>query len=176
MRILPLLLAIAAILTLPNHARPVSVLLPTEEAYPPLSIKSHLVDVRIDGPIARTRIAQVFHNPHPTDLEATFVISLPPNAQVTDFVMIINGQEVHAQALESHEAREIYTRIVRQMKDPGLLEFIDRQTFRVRVYPVPRQGDMPIELSFAQPLRRQGELLAYDFPATMAAGSRQIDE
>ena len=160
----------------PAAAHAVSVLMPADNQYPPLSIKSNLVDVRIDGPVARTHISQVFHNPHPRDLEATFVISLPKNAQVTDFVMTINGEEVHAQALESAEARAIYTSIVRRMKDPGLLEFVDHQTFRVRVFPVPREGDMPIELSYAQPLRREGDLFAFDFGSEMAAGSREVDE
>ncbi|MCB2155572.1 VIT and VWA domain-containing protein [bacterium] len=176
MKITRLLMILALTLTWPVAASAVSVLMPTDNQYPPLSIKSNLVDVRVDGPVARTHIYQVFHNPHPRDLEGTFVISLPKDAQVTDFVMTINGEEVHAQALESGEAREIYTSIVRRMKDPGLLEFVDHQTFRVRVFPIPGDGDMPIELSYAQPLRREGDMYALDFGSEMAAGARQVDE
>ncbi|MBI5153933.1 hypothetical protein HZA57_01745, partial [Candidatus Poribacteria bacterium] len=161
--ILRIAFAVLLALVLPAAAPAISILIPDDPAYPPLTIRSQVIDVDIDGPVARTRLEQVFTNPHPRELEGQFLLPLPKGAQITDFVMIINGQEVHAQALEREEAERIYTDIVRRMQDPGLLEYLDGQTFRVRVYPIPASGDLPIQLSFAQPLRREGELMAFDF-------------
>ncbi len=148
---------------LPLESRALTILVPTDAQYAPLEIKSQVIDVRIDGPVARTHLKQVFHNPYNRQLEGTFLVPLPKDAQVTDFSMVINGQEVHATALEREQAREIYTGIVRRMQDPGLLEYIDAQTFSMRVFPIPARGDMPIELSFAQPIRREGEMYAFNF-------------
>jgi len=166
----------AALLFLAGAARAISVVVPDDPTCAPLELKSQIIDARIDGPVARTKISQVFHNRYSRDLEGSFLLTLPKDAQVTDFVMTINGKEVHAETLKADEARRIYTDIVRRAIDPGLLEFVDGQTFRVRVYPIPARGDLPIEVHFAQPLRREGGLLAYDMAAARSKSTVAVDE
>ncbi|MBX3728101.1 MAG: VWA domain-containing protein [Candidatus Sumerlaeia bacterium] len=160
-----LLLALLLLVAAPGALPAIALLLPREPGLPPLQLKSEVLDVTIDGPVARIRLAQVFHNPHARVLEGTFLVHLPRGAQVTDFALMMNGERVAGEVLEADQAREIYTDIVRRMRDPGLLEYLDAQTLRFRIFPIPARGDMPVELTFLQTLERDGDLYALELPA-----------
>ncbi len=160
-----LLTAFAALLIPLSANATVVWLAPTDPSLGPLELSEQHVEATIDGPAARTVLRQVFHNPHSVQLEATYVLPLPRGAQVTDLQMIINGKEVHAATLERDEARRIYDAIVHRTRDPGLIEYMDGQTVSVSIFPIPARGDMPIEIHFAQPLRRESGLFVYDFQA-----------
>jgi len=152
------------------------ILVPVDRGQQPFELKSQIVNVRIDGPHAVTTLKQVFYNPNPRDLEGTFLFPLSSDALVSDFQMVINGEVQKAEALPKDEARRIYTEIVRRMVDPGLLEYVDDNTFRVSVYPIPARGDLPIEITFTQPLRREGGLYGYDFILAGASDSLRPQE
>jgi Ca-activated chloride channel family protein len=173
-----LLLALLLLVAAPGALPAIALLLPREPGLPPLELKSEVLDVTIEGPVAQVRLAQVFHNPHARVLEGTFLVHLPRGAQVTDFALRINGERVAGEVLEAEQAREIYTDIVRRMRDPGLLEYLDAQTLRFRVFPIPARGDMPVELTFLQTLERDGDLYALELPAGRRANlpaPREVD-
>ncbi len=167
--------ALCALLILAGAAQ-ARILVPVDPAQRPFELRSQTIDVRVEGPHAVTTLKQVFHNPNGRDLEGTFLLPLPSEALVSEFQMVINGVVQKAEALPKDEARKIYTEIVRRMVDPGLLEYVDGNTFRVSVYPIPANGDMPIEITFAQPLRREGGLYAYDFILSGASDSMRPAE
>ncbi len=141
-----------------GSARAAGFLLPVEPGLPPLALARHDVTVEIANQAARTKVSQTFHNPHPRPLEAHFLFPKPPGAQITDFALYIDGRPVRAETLEKEKAAGIYEDIVRRMRDPGLLEFLDRDTFRVRIFPVPAQSDQKIALEFTPILPFDGGL------------------
>ncbi len=159
-----------------GSARAAGFLLPVEPGLPPLALARHDVTVEIANQAARTKVSQTFHNPHPRPLEAHFLFPKPPGAQITDFALYIDGRPVRAETLEKEKAAGIYEDIVRRMRDPGLLEFLDRDTFRVRIFPVPAQSDQKIELEFTQILPFDGGLATYIYPMRKQAAFRQAGE
>jgi Ca-activated chloride channel family protein len=130
----------------------------------PLSVKYHRVNVSITDQVATTRIDQVFVNSYNTDLEAEYIFPLPESAAVTSFSLWIDGKKTSGQVLESEKARKIYEDIVRRMKDPGLLEYVGRDMFRARVYPLPARGESRIELEYTQTLRFDAGVVRYVYP------------
>ena len=88
----PNLMLACSLALAPSLTLALSIVAPTDRSLPPLPMKSQIIDVRIDGPVARTHLTQVFHNPHPRVLEGHFLMTLPRGAQVTDFIMEINGE------------------------------------------------------------------------------------
>jgi uncharacterized protein YegL len=137
---------------------------PGREMKKPLSVKYHRVNVRITDQVATTRIDQVFENSYSTDLEAEYIFPLPESAAVTSFSLWIDGKRTSGEVLDSVEARKIYEDIVRRMKDPGLLEYVGRNMFRTRVYPVPARGESRIELEYTQTLRIDTGVIRYVYP------------
>ena len=57
------------------------------------------------------------------------------------FAMEGGRHEIKAELLPREEARRIYDSIVRQLKDPALLEFAGLGAVKSSVFPVPARGD-----------------------------------
>ncbi|MBM4163081.1 MAG: VWA domain-containing protein [Lentisphaerae bacterium] len=139
-------------------------LIPKDASIPPLAIESQRVDIRIKDGVATAKIEQVFRNSVGRDLEAVFIFPLPANASISDFAMMINGKRMSGELVEKGKARGIYEDIVRRMKDPGLLEHIGGNLFRISVFPVPANGLQKIELEYSQTLAFDGGLYTYVYP------------
>ncbi len=134
------------------------------EPFPPaLSIKYHHVDVEIDDQIARTKVDQVFINHHPRDLEATYIFPIPENATISRFSMWVGGEELRGEILDRGEARKIYEDIVRRKRDPALLEYVGRDAFKARVYPIPGNGEKRVSLDYAEVLRLDSGVCQYNY-------------
>jgi Ca-activated chloride channel family protein len=131
---------------------------------PPLTLKYQRVNAEINNQIAETVIEQVFLNNFHRDIEGTYIFAIPPGASVTDFAMYMNGRKVKGELLDSNQARKIYEDIVRRLKDPGLLEFMGRNIFRARVYPIPARGETKIELKYSEKLNYEAGLVRYIYP------------
>ena len=145
-------------------------LLPTDSSMGPLGIKYQRVSAEIQDGAAVTKVDQVFVNAGPRQLEAHFVFPLPKGAALQDFYLWMNGKKTKGEILEKDKAANIYEGIVRRLQDPGLLEYIDSDVFRARVFPVPANGEMRIELTFSQVLDAQNGVYRYRYP--LGAGSR----
>src|SRR6476620_6373742 len=112
-------------------------LLPSSPNARPLAIKSQRVNATIQDGTAVTRVEQTFVNDSPQQLEAYYVFPMPKGAALSEFYLWINGKKTKAEILEKEKATSIYEGIVRRLQDPGLLEYVDTDVFRVRVFPVP---------------------------------------
>ena len=139
-------------------------LMPTDTTLGPLGIKYQRVSVEILDGAAVTKVEQVFVNSAPRQLEAHYVFPLPKGAALQDFYLWINGKKTKGEVLEKQKAAEIYEGIVRRLQDPGLLEYVDSDVFRARIFPVPANGEQRIELTFSQVLEFQSGVYHYTYP------------
>ena len=128
------------------------------------SVKYHHVDVFIDGQAATTKVDQVFHNETNREEEGTYIFPLPKGAAIHKFSMFVGEVEQQGRILDRDEARRLYESIVRQRKDPALLEYMDRNTFRARVFPIPANGDKRIRLEYTELVGKSNGLCRYVYP------------
>ncbi len=141
--------------------RPIPGVLPHPD---PFTVKYHHVEVAIENQAATTAIDQVFINNNGRDIEGTYIFPIPESASITEFAMWMNGDKITGELLPADEARRIYQDIVRQMKDPGLLEYAGRDAYRARVFPIPAHGEVRIELSYQELLSYDAGLVTYRYP------------
>ncbi len=134
------------------------------ENIPPLTVKYHRVDVQIINQVAKTSIDQVFINNYHRDIEGIFVFPLPEKVAISEFSMYIGEKKIEGEILDSDKARRIYEDIVRRLKDPALLEYIGRNMFRARVYPIPAGGEKRIKITYSEILRSESDLVRYVYP------------
>lgn len=137
---------------------------PNGRRFTPLSIKYHHVEVSIDNQIATTKVDQVFINENDRDLEGIYIFPIPEGASISDFVMYVDGEPLSAEVLERKKARKIYEDIVRKMRDPALLEYMDRGAFKASVYPIPAKGEKRIQLEYSEVLKYDSGLCKYVYP------------
>ena len=90
----------------------------------------------LENGFARTRYDLVFENPHERELEAEFEFPLQANQTITRFELEVNGELRPAVAVEKQQARIAYEATVRRGVDPGLLEKVEGNVFKMRVYPL----------------------------------------
>jgi Ca-activated chloride channel family protein len=139
---------------------------------PPLSVKYHRVKVEIVNQVARTSVDQVFVNHFGRDIEGTYIFPVPEGASVSEFAMYVGNERVQGEILDSREARRIYEDIVRRMRDPGLLEYMGRNLFRARVFPIPANGEKRVQISYTEVLKSDGGLVKYLYPLNTEKFSR----
>ena len=137
---------------------------PRSYAFAPLEVAYHHVKVKIDGQIATTSVDEEFYNPNPQRLEGTYLFPIPKGAQMDKFTMDIGGKQVEAELLAADKARQIYEDIVRKLRDPALMEYADRDVFKVRIFPIEPNSRKRITLSYTQVLKSDAGLVSYIYP------------
>jgi Ca-activated chloride channel family protein len=142
------------------------------EHIPPLTVKSHHVTVEIVKQVAKTSVDQVFINNFDRDIEGTYIFPIPEGASISEFAMYIGHERIRGEILDSQRARRIYEDIVRRMRDPGLLEYVGRNMFQARVYPIPARGEKRVQISYAEVLKSESSLVKYLYPLNTERFSR----
>ncbi len=144
---------------------------------PGLAVKYHRVQVTIEDQVARTHIDQIFVNDSDYELEGTYIFPLPEDAAISDFAMFVDGERLSGKVLDKHEARRIYEDIVRRDRDPALLEYVGRDAFQARIYPIPAYGEKRVQLTYSQVLLAEQGLVHYVYPlSTEQFSSRLLEE
>lgn len=138
--------------------------LPPRITHFPLEVRRHIVTCTIRDTVAVTKVDQVFRNPNNQQLDGTYMFPLPENAAVQRFSLWIDGKEVKGELLEADKARQIYEDIVRQTKDPGLLEYVGSRLYRARVFPIPPNGDVRVGLEYSETVPVSDGLATYRYP------------
>ncbi|HSM56715.1 MAG TPA: VIT domain-containing protein [Candidatus Sulfomarinibacteraceae bacterium] len=170
--LLPLSLILLLVLALPVAAQgPTTEPNPiTPPPLPPiwneteLKIEYQRVDVTIEDQLATTRIDQLFVNENEWMAEGSYLFPLPPEATVSELTMWVDGQPIEARILSAGEAREIYDDIVRQMRDPALLEYVGSGAIQANVFPIPPNGERRIEIEYTHLLPTDNGLIHYAYP------------
>jgi Ca-activated chloride channel homolog len=129
-----------------------------------LRIDHHRVSVSINNQIAVTSVDMEFVNEGNALAEGTFVFPLPGGASVDQLTMFINGIAIDAKILPADQARSIYNEIVRQYRDPALLEYIGSSAIQANVFPIPPGESRKIEIRYSQILEAENGLLHYVYP------------
>ena len=135
----------------------------------PLTVGFHKVKVEIRDQIARTTIEESFVNHTGTRLEGVFHFPLPQDASISGFGMWINGELIEADVVEKQRAREIYETILRERRDPGLLEWTGGNIFKARVFPILPHSEKRIKIVYTQvlPLRANRYRYSYGLASEM---------
>ncbi len=129
----------------------------------PLTVGYHEVTVDIRDQIARTVVEESFANRTNGTLEGVFYFPLPQDASISGFGMWIGNQLVEADVMEKQRAREIYETILREKRDPGLLEWTGGNLFKARVFPILPHSEKRIKITYTQVLPLKNNQYRYSY-------------
>jgi len=118
----------------------------------PARIQDLSVDVQIVGSLAVTTWDFTVFNPQNRILEGEFVFPLGEGQTVSRFAMDVNGTLREGVVVDKAKGRQAFEEIVRRGVDPGLLEKLEGNVFRARVYPIPARGTKRVVLAYEQEL------------------------
>lgn len=168
-------LAVMGALCLPSPVQAQEIII--EPPHPPITwidgvtVDEQRIDVDIEGPIAHVKVSQVFRNRSSRVAEGVYLFPLPPDAAVGDFVMKVDGRVLEGVLMPQEQARRIYEAIVRQLRDPALLEYAGRGLFQTSVFPIPPGDTRTVELTYSQVVESFDGLYRFTYPLK-APGAR----
>jgi Ca-activated chloride channel family protein len=115
------------------------------------------VQVSISGRVARVTVEEWFRNNGPTLNEGIYHFPLPGEAVFSSYSLWQGDQELRGEAMDAAQARAIYEAIVRQKRDPALIELAGQGLIRARVFPIAPGETRKITLKYTQLLDRAGD-------------------
>ncbi|HNX82123.1 MAG TPA: VIT domain-containing protein [Candidatus Omnitrophota bacterium] len=149
----------------------------TDSSIEGLPVKYHKVTVTITNGVATTSVDEVFKNPYDTTIEGMYIFPLPDDATVTNFSIYVDGKKISGEILDKEKARQEYQNMVRKMQNPALLEYVGRNMFRVKVYPIPAKSEKRVELVYQQIIPFDHGIYTYTYPLdTERFSPTMIDE
>src|SRR5881396_1411866 len=115
------------------------------------------VQVSVTGRIARVTVEEWFRNNGPVMDEGMYHFPLPGEAVFSSYSLWQGDQELRGEAMDATQARSIYEAIVRQKRDPALIELAGQGLIRARVFPIAPGETRKITLKYTQLLDRAGD-------------------
>jgi len=132
---------------------------------------SREVRITLDGRVLRYEVTEQWTNHGRSIGEADYVLPLPKGAAFEDLALEIDGEMVTGEALGAGEARRIYEEIVRQRRDPALVEWMGLGVLRTRIFPIQPGETRTVKVRFRAVAEREGDALRVDVPAPRGQGT-----
>jgi len=119
------------------------------------------VAVSIFGNIAKTSMTMTFENTTNRDLEGELTFPMPEGVSVSGYALDINGKLRQAVPVDKNKGTEVFESIEIRRVDPGLLEKVEGNNFRSRIYPLPSKGRRTIQISYSENLTPESDQALY---------------
>jgi len=130
-----------------------------------VKLKKLNIDVQITGNIATTVMTMTFYNNSNRILEGELTFPMPEGVSISRYALDINGKMREAVPVEKAKATEVFESIERRRVDPGLLEKVEGNNFRTRIYPMPANGSRTIIVGYEEELNfNNANALTYHLP------------
>src|SRR5437773_4331998 len=115
------------------------------------------VQVSVTGRIARVTVEEWFRNNGRVMDEGMYHFPLPGEAVFSSYSLWQGDQELRGEAMDATQARSIYEAIVRQKRDPALIELAGQGLIRAPVFPINPGETRKITLKYPQIPDRAGD-------------------
>ncbi len=126
------------------------------------------IDVKVCGTVARTTWQMTFKNISSKILEGTLNFPLKDGLSVSRYALDINGKLREAVPVDRAKGTEVFEAIERRRVDPGLLEKVDGNTFRTRIYPINPNSTRTVLIGYEEELPiGTGSALHYYLPLNL---------
>lgn len=158
-----------------------------------LRLADRIVDVKIQGRIARTEIEEAFFNDSHETLEGIYTFPLPADAQIAALDLEVNGKWEHGAIVEKQRGDKIWAGVIRNATpkakkheiveyvwvpgpwhDPALLNWKKGSEFEMRIFPIPAKGARRVRIAYTQVLEPIPGGARYVLP--MPAGKKAAAE
>ena len=122
------------------------------------------IKVKIAGNISTTVMTIVFRSNSNRILEGRLTFPLPEGVSVSGYALDINGKLRNAVPVEKEKAKEVFESIERRRVDPGILEKVEGNNFRTRIYPIMPNSTRTVQITYHQELKKSAQNLQYFLP------------
>ena len=123
------------------------------------------IDVRVVGNMAFSTWTMTFVNNSNRVMEGNLTFPLGEGIAVDNYAIDINGRMRKAVPVEKAKATTVFEDISRRGVDPGILEKIEGNSFRTRIYPIGARGGVrTVSIGFNEELPVEENMLKMNIP------------
>lgn len=140
----------------------------------PIELRGLEIRVVVAGLFAETTQILTLFNPGQRPLEGNLCFPLPDRAVVCGYGLDVDGVLVDGVVVGKEEARRILDTEIRKGVDPGLVEKVQGNVYRTRVYPLPPGGSRTVKIVYVSDLTVEGNEAAYHLPIGHAEGVDEV--
>ncbi len=167
----------------------------TTERAKAVKLEKASVKVRVVDLVARVEIDETFTNQTDEELEGIFRFPLPPDAQIENLSLEVDGVLRDGAFVERDRGAAIWRGVIQNAapkapkpreeiiwvagpwRDPALLEWQRGGRFELRIFPIPKKGSRRVVLKYTQQVPQSGGVRRFTYPlAHDASGSTKIDD
>ncbi|WP_394774064.1 VIT domain-containing protein [Flavobacterium sp.] len=127
----------------------------------PVILQEAKIETKILGNLATTTAIYTFYNPGNRILEGKLTIPLPEGVSISGYALDINGKLRDAVPVPKERAKEVFESLEKRNIDPGIIEKVDGNNFRTRIYPIPAKGSRTIKITYHQELKNSASDYQY---------------
>lgn len=110
------------------------------------------VNVKVVGNIAYTTTEMHFFNATNRQMEAELLFPLPEGVSVSRYAIDINGKMRDAVPVDKNKGKQVFEAIEHRRVDPGLLEKVEGNNFKTRIYPLMPNNERIVIIGYEQEL------------------------
>jgi TonB-dependent SusC/RagA subfamily outer membrane receptor len=126
------------------------------------------IEIKVCGTVAKTTWQMVFKNNTSKLLEGTLNFPLKEGVSVSRYALDINGKMREAVPVDRGKGAMVFEAIERRRVDPGLLEKVDGNTFRTRIYPINANSTRTVVIGYEEELPLlENDLFRYYMPLNL---------
>lgn len=128
-------------------------------AWQPLPVDS--LGIQVIGMGSQAQVIYEFnvYNPFNEVLEGQCLLPIAGGAQVTGFALETEGEMREASVVDARLGRTAYENTVRKQIDPGLLEMLGPNIYKLRIFPLPATGFRKVRIETTVSLSLEDGLL-----------------
>lgn len=127
----------------------------------PVILQEAKIETKILGNLATTTAIYTFYNPSNRILEGKLTIPLPEGVSISGYALDIDGKLRNAVPVPKERAKEVFESLEKRNIDPGIIEKVEGNNFRTRIYPIPVQGSRTIKITYHQELKNSASDYQY---------------
>lgn len=123
------------------------------------------IETKITGSISTNTVTMVFRNNSNRLMEGRLTFPLPEGVNVSGYAIDINGKLRNAVPVEKEKAKEVFETIQKRNVDPGILEKVEGNNFRTRIYPINANGgERTVQISYNYELKKLADHYQFFLP------------
>jgi Ca-activated chloride channel homolog len=150
--------------TLSAQSLPPAMFVDGERGLKSLGISKVETNVLIFGGLAETTVTMIFQNDLSRVMEGDLFFPLPEGSTISGYALDINGRMVDGVSVPKDRGRQVFNDIISIRRDPGLMEWIDGNTFKTRVFPIPAHGSRTVRVTYDSELADEKDGMIYRLP------------
>ncbi|MFW8592536.1 marine proteobacterial sortase target protein [Glaciecola sp. 2405UD65-10] len=139
----------------------------TPRTFTQASLKSTTAKIEVTGPIARTKLTQVFANSSNEDVSGVYVFPLPHDAAVDGLVMTIGDRTIRGEIKEKQLAKKAFDKAKAQGKRASLLSQLRPNMFTNHIANIPAHSTISVTIEYQQFIEQNNQQYSLRVPLSI---------